>query len=106
MNRISDVLFNIDERENIIRREVKAHLKNFSQPDTSESIVATYFIHTMPHTSIEESATEIARLQTTGEKYGKGDSILQRSTGHFIDSIPFDAKKTCGPATMCRISDE
>lgn len=84
--RITDFLINLDERENIIRREVKIHLEDFDQPDTSESIVATYFIHTMPFTNIEKSATEIARLQTTGEKHhGEDTTILQRSTGHLID---------------------
>lgn len=93
---ITNFLFNLDERESIIRQEVKGHLKFFEPLDTSESIVATYFIHTMQVTNIEESAKEIARLQTTGERYCAEDTILQRSTGRFIDSIFFDKKGTCG----------
>ncbi|MFW9937320.1 MAG: class I SAM-dependent DNA methyltransferase, partial [Candidatus Thorarchaeota archaeon] len=38
-------------------------------------------------TNIEDSASEIARLQTTGERYQGGSTILERSTGHFLDSL-------------------
>ncbi len=96
MRETKNILFNVDERENALRNEVNARLKDFAPPDTSQSIVVTYFIHTVPFTNIEDSAEEIARLQTTGEKYQGGNTTLQRSTGHFLDSLPFDNKKTAG----------
>ncbi len=92
----TDFLINLDERESIIRKEVKSRLNQFPPADTSESIVATYFIHTMPFTSIEESGREIARLQTSGEKYTGENTILQQSTGHLMDAIAFDKQGTCG----------
>ena len=47
MAKLIDVLFNLDKREEIIRKVVKEHLSDFGAADTKEHIVATYFIHTI-----------------------------------------------------------
>ncbi len=96
MAKLIDVLFNLDKREEIIRKEVEEHLSDFGVADTREHIVATYFIHIIESTNIEKSAQEIARLQTSGEKYSGNGTRLQKSTGYFLDSIPFNSEKTVG----------
>ena len=94
MTKLTDILFNLDKREEVIRKEVEEHLSDFEVVDTNDHIVATYFIHTIESTDIEKSAQEIARLQTSGEKYSGDGTRLQKSTGHLLDSIPFSNKKT------------
>jgi len=96
MTKLKDVLFNLDKREEIIRKEVEGHLSDFKVADTKEHIVATYFIHTIRGTDIKKSAQEIARLQTSGERYTGNGTGLQKSTGYFLDSIPFNSEKTSG----------
>ena len=96
MTKITDVLFNLDKREEIIRKEVEEHLSDFGVADTKEHIVATYFIHTIESTGIEKSAQEIARLQTSGEKFRGNGTRLQKSTGYLLDFISFNNKKTVG----------
>jgi len=96
MVKLTDVLFNLDKREEIIRKEVEGHLSDFEVADTKDHIVATYFIHTIESTNIEKSAQEIARLQTSGERYTGNGTRLQKSTGYFLDSIPFNSEKTVG----------
>jgi ribulose-bisphosphate carboxylase large chain len=96
MTKLTDVLFNLDKREEIIRKEVEEHLSDFGVADTKEHIVATYFIHTIEGANIEKSAQEIARLQTSGEKFTGNGTRLQRSTGYFLDSIPFNSEKSVG----------
>ncbi|MQY59112.1 MAG: hypothetical protein GH144_05830 [Clostridia bacterium] len=96
MAKITDILFNLDKREEIIRKEVEEHLSDFEVADTKDHIVATYFIHTIESTNIEKSAQEIARLQTSGEKYIGNGTRLQKSTGYFLDFIPFNSEKTVG----------
>ena len=93
MVKLTDVLFDLDKREEIIRKEVEEHLSDFEVADTKDHIVATYFIHTIESTNIEKSAQEIARLQTSGERYTGNGTRLQKSTGYFLDSIPFNSKK-------------
>lgn len=96
MTKLTDILLNLDKREEIIRKEVEEHLSDFGIADTKDYIVATYFIHTIESTNIEKSAQEIARLQTSGEKYSGNGTRLQKSTGYLLDSIPFNSKKTVG----------
>lgn len=96
MVKLTDVLFNLDKREEIIRKEVEGHLSDFEVVDTKDHIVVTYFIHTIKSTNIEKSAQEIARLQTSGERYTGNGTRLQKSTGYFLDSIPFNSEKTVG----------
>lgn len=96
MTKLTDILFNLDKREEIIRKEVEEHLSDFEVADTKEHIIATYFIHTIESTNIEKSAQEIARLQTSGEKFSGNGTRLQRSTGYFLDSIPFNSEKSVG----------
>jgi ribulose-bisphosphate carboxylase large chain len=96
MVKLTDVLFNLDKREEIIRKEVEGHLSDFEVVDTKDHIVVTYFIHTIKSTNIEKSAQEIARLQTSGERYTGNGTRLQKSTGYFLDSIPFNSEKTAG----------
>ncbi len=96
MMELTDVLFNLDKREEIIRKEVEEHLSDFGVADTNDYIVATYFIHTIESTNIEKSAQEITRLQTSGEKFTGNGTRLQRSTGYLLDSIPFNSQKTVG----------
>ncbi|TKJ47109.1 hypothetical protein CEE34_05530 [Candidatus Aerophobetes bacterium Ae_b3a] len=96
MAKLTDVLFDLDKREEIIRKEVEEHLSDFGIADTKEHIVATYFIHTIESTNIEKSAQEIARLQTSGERYSGNGTRLQKSTGYLLDSIAFNGKKTVG----------
>ena len=96
MTKLTDILFNLDKREEIIRTEVNEHLSAFKAVDTKEHIVATYFIHTIESTDIEKSAQEIARLQTSGERYSGNGTRLQKSTGYLLDSIALNSKKTVG----------
>ncbi len=96
MTKLTDVLFNLDKREEIIRKEIEGHLSLLELADTKDHIVATYFIHTIEGTDIEKSAQEIARLQTSGEKFSGNGTRLQKSTGYFLDSISFNNEKTVG----------
>lgn len=96
MTKLTDILFNLDKREEIIRTEVNEHLSEFEVADTKEHIVATYFIHTIESANLEKSAQEIARLQTSGEKFTGNGTRLQKSTGYLLDSITFNSKKTVG----------
>ena len=100
MTKLTDILFNLDKREEIIRTEVNEHLSAFEAVDTKEHIVATYFIHTIESVNIDKSAQEIARLQTSGERYTGNGTRLQKSTGYLLDSIPFNSKKTVGLARI------
>ena len=93
MTKLTNIFFNLDKREEIIRKEVEEHLSDFGVADTNDYIVATYFIHTIESTDIEKSAQEIARLQTSGEKYSGNGTRLQKSTGYLLDSIPFNSEK-------------
>ncbi len=96
MMELTDVLLNLDKREEIIRKEVEEHLSEFGVADSKDYIVATYFIHTIAGTDIDKSAQEIARLQTSGERYSGNGTRLQRSTGYFLDSVYFSNGKTVG----------
>ncbi len=98
--KLTDVLFNLDKREEIIRKEVEEHLSDFGVVDTKDYIVATYFIHTIESTNIEGSAQEIARLQTSGERYSGTGTRLQKSTGYFLDSVSFNSENTVGLVRM------
>ena len=94
--KLTDVLFNLDRREKIIRKEVEDRLSDFETAETKEHIVTTYFIHTIGGTDIDKSAQEIARLQTSGERFTGNGTRLQKSTGYLLDSISFNSEKTVG----------
>ncbi|MBS3097753.1 hypothetical protein J4209_03050 [Candidatus Woesearchaeota archaeon] len=92
VEKLRDILSRLDlnGREESVRRVVKENLPHFGHLEPKDQIIAIYFIQTMDITSYEKSAEEIARLQTTGERHTGEKTLLQESTGKFIDHISLD----------------
>jgi ribulose-bisphosphate carboxylase large chain len=87
--------FDLEKREELIRKSVFAALAKLPAPDLSENIVATYFIwaHNLTPAQVGK---EICYHMTSGVRKASAGSLLDQCTGKVLDSVCFDKEERCG----------
>lgn len=87
--------YDLDGREDIIRRAVRDAVEGLPPPDSSDHIVATYFVAAAT-TSPASVGREICYHMTTGVRTPPPDSLLSECTGQVVDAVAFDASNRTG----------
>src|SRR3990172_906059 len=87
--------FDLEKREEFIRKTVFTALAELPKPDLSENIVATYFIWSHNLTPAEVGK-EICYHMTSGVRKAPAGSLLDQCTGKVLDSVCFDKEERCG----------
>lgn len=85
----------LDQREETIRRLVYAALEELPAADTSEHVVATYFIAAKSR-SLAQVGEELSYITTTSVKDPPANSLLAECTGRVIDTFGFDEARRTG----------
>ncbi len=86
---------NLDSREELIRQAVYEALDELPEPDLSEQIVATYWVHA--HTlSPSQVGKEISYHMTSGVRNVPAGSLLEECTGEVLDAVNFDSSGKLG----------
>lgn len=100
----------LDSREELIRSTVYEVLDGLPEPDLSDQIVATYWVHAATLTPAQVGR-EISYHMTSGVRKAPEGSLLDQCTGRVIDSVEFDSIGRLGvvrvgfPLLMLRHAD-
>ena len=86
---------NLDSREELIRSVVYEVLGDLSEPDLTDQIVVTYWVHAVT-LSPAQVGREISYHMTSGVRKAPAGSLLDQCTGRVIDAIEFDASGKLG----------
>jgi len=92
---LETIKFDLDNREDTIRRAVYEALAQMPAPDLSESIVASYFVWTTDLRPAEVGK-EICYHMTSGVRKAKAGLLLDDCTGKVVDCVSFDKEQRCG----------
>jgi ribulose 1,5-bisphosphate carboxylase large subunit-like protein len=87
--------FDLEKRDELIRKTVFDCLAQLSKPDLSRHIVATYF--TWAHNlTPAQVGNEICYHMTSGVRKAEPGTLLDRCTGRVLDSVCFDKEERMG----------
>lgn len=86
---------NLDSREESIRSAVYDALDSLPEPDLSDQIVVTYWVHAAT-LSPAQVGKEISYHMTSGVRRAPADSLLEACSGHVLDSVEFDSSGRLG----------
>ena len=86
---------NLDSREELIRRVVHEVFAGLPEPDLSDQIVVTYWVHAQ-HLTPAQVGKEISYHMTSGVRKPPAGSLLEECTGRVVDAVEFDATGRLG----------
>jgi ribulose-bisphosphate carboxylase large chain len=92
---LNAITFDLDQREELIRRLVYDALDSLPKPDLSDSIVATFFI-TARTTSVQAAGGEIWYHMTSGVRTAAPGSLLAQCSGKVVDFVHFEPSGRSG----------
>ena len=87
--------YDLDGREELIRRVVYDTLDELPAADLSQHVVATYFVAARS-ISPAQVGREIAYLMTSGVRTAPAGSLLAQCNGQVVDAVAFDSADRTG----------
>ncbi|MCX8052884.1 MAG: RuBisCO large subunit C-terminal-like domain-containing protein [Armatimonadetes bacterium] len=87
--KLETIMLDLDDREEVIRSAIYEAMAGLPEPDLSDQIVVTYWVHARTLSPAEVGA-EISYHMTSGVRRPPNGSILERCTGRVLDAVEFD----------------